>query len=156
MTYRPGFRSAVSTILLLAVSAGCAPGASIAQEVPAGASTTSDAGAGVYLPEGFPETFRFPTGSVLLSASGGMPPEYASRSYLVEVKAEVTKAEAAEFFRTMLEKDRFEIVSEEEGNATVIRFDTYGLDEGSVMIVDGYDDGTSIFTVSMIMDPELE
>jgi hypothetical protein len=146
----------MSTMFLLAVSAGCAPGTSIAEEVPADVSATADSGAEVYLPEGFPMTFRFPEGSVLLSASGGMPPEYASRSYLVEVKADVTKAEAAKFFRTMLEKDRYEIISEEEGNATVIRFNTYGLDDGSVMIVDGGEDGTCIFTVSMIMEPEPE
>ena len=150
-------RTVLPAIVLLGAIGGCASGTSLAQEAGDNREAAAPAETAVQLPEGFPEVIMFPTGTVLRSAAGGMPPEYASRTYLIEASAPGTKEEIATFFKNMLEKKGFEIVSTEEGYASVIWFTTPGLDEASVQIVDGYDAGDpSIFTLSMIMTPEPE
>jgi len=60
------------------------------------------------------------------------------------------------FFTAMIEKNGYEIVEVEKGNATLIRFDTIGLDDASVMVMDMFGDGTTSFSISLIMDPEPE
>ncbi|MEH6410839.1 MAG: hypothetical protein V7741_09950 [Hyphomonas sp.] len=110
----------------------------------------------VSLPEGFPETINFPAGSRIVSASGGQPPEYASRSYQVDGQVSDTVDSVVAFFTAMIEKNGYEIVEVEKGNATLIRFDTIGLDDASVMVMDMFGDGTTSFSISLIMDPEPE
>ncbi|WP_139792199.1 hypothetical protein [Henriciella litoralis] len=158
MTSRPVFRTLSVIVATFVAITGCAPAMGVAQEPPVDADQASDSGADtVYLPEGFPETINFPQGTTLRSATGGMPPDYASRSYLIEGQAGMSKADMASFFQAMLEKKGFEILSIEEGYATVIMFAAPGLDDGSVQIVDGFDSDTSaIFTLSLIMEAEPE
>lgn len=110
----------------------------------------------VSLPEGFPETINFPAGSRIVSASGGQPPEYASRSYQVDGQVSDTVDSVVAFFTAMIEKNGYDILEVEKGNATLIRFDTIGLDDASVMVMDMFGDGTTSFSISMIMDPEPE
>jgi hypothetical protein len=63
----------------------------------------------------------------------------------------------AEFFQTMLEKKGFEIVNSEEGYATVIWFTAPGIDEASVQIVEGFEEGgPTLFSLSLIMKREQE
>lgn len=150
-------RTIATAIVLLGAVAGCTQGVSMAQEVQGSSEAAESTEPAVDLPEGFPETIMLPEGTVLRSAAGGMPPEYASRTYLIEASAPGTKAEIASFFQNMLEKKGFEIVDTEEGYATVIWFTTLGLDEASVQVMDGYEAGDpSMFTISMIMTPEPE
>ena len=108
----------------------------------------------VSLPEGFPETITFPVGSSIVSASGGQPPEYASRNYQVNGQVSDTVDSVVAFFTTMIETNGYEILEIEKGNATLIRFDTIGLDDASIMVMDMYGDGSATFSVSLIMDPE--
>jgi len=110
----------------------------------------------ISLPEGFPETINFPAGSRIVSASGGQPPEYASRSYQVDGQVSDTVDSVVAFFTAMIEKNGYEILEVEKGNATLIRFDTIGLDDASIMVMDMFGDGTTSFSISMIMDPEPE
>jgi hypothetical protein len=110
----------------------------------------------VSLPEGFPETINFPAGSRIVSASGGQPPEYASRNYQVDGQVSDTVDSVVAFFTAMIEKNGYEILEIEKGNATLIRFDTIGLDDASVMVMDMYGDGNATFSMSLIMDPEPE
>ena len=148
MSHKTCFKHYVmSSLLALAMTASLASGVH-AQEAAAFEDNT------IYLPEGFPETFGLPEGTVLTSASGGMPPEYATRNYVIEGKVNLSQAATADFFREMLIDKGFEITNEETGNATVISFTTYGLDDASVMVMDMMGDGTSTFMVSMIMLPE--
>ena len=132
--------------------------------IPAGlaaadSSTTAEASAEpqpVSLPEGFPETINFPVGSRIISVSGGQPPEYASRSYHVNGQVDDTVDSVIAFFTAMIEKNGYDILEIEKGNATLIRFDTFGLDDASIMVMDMYGDGTTSFSISLIMDPEPE
>ena len=150
-------RVLIASAVLLGGIAGCSSGASLAEEGDVMSAAAPAAESKVYLPEGFPETIMFPPGSVLRSASGGMPPEYASRSYLIDGEAPLSKSEMAEFFQTMLEKKGFEIVNSEEGYATVIWFTTPGIDEASVQIVEGFEEGgPTLFSLSLIMEREPE
>lgn len=110
----------------------------------------------ISLPEGFPETINFPAGSRVVSASGGQPPEYASRSYQVDGQVSDTVDSVVAFFTAMIEKNGYDILEIEKGNATLIRFDTIGLDDASIMVMDMYGDGTASFSISLIMDPEPE
>ncbi|KCZ94110.1 hypothetical protein [Hyphomonas johnsonii] len=110
----------------------------------------------VSLPEGFPETINFPVGTRIVSASGGQPPEYASRNYQVDGQVNDTVESTVAFFTEMIEKNGYEILEIEKGNATLIRFDTIGLDDASIMVMDMFGDGTATFSMSLIMDPEPE
>ncbi|WP_373008976.1 hypothetical protein [Hyphomonas sp.] len=108
------------------------------------------------LPEGFPETITFPFDSRIVSASGGKPPEYASRTYQVDGQVSDTVDSVVTFFTAMIEKNGYEILEIEKGYATLIRFDMIGFDYASVMVMDMSDDGTATFSISLIMDPEPE
>jgi len=110
----------------------------------------------VSLPEGFPETINFPVGSRIVSASGGQPPEYASRYYQVEGQVSDTVDSVVAFFTAMIETNGYEILEVEKGNATLIRFDTIGLDDASILVMDMYGEGTAKFAITLIMDPEPE
>ena len=61
-----------------------------------------------------------------------------------------------EFYTGMLAKKGFDILEVEKGNATLIRFGAPGLDDASVLIMDMYGEGTTTFTISLLMEPEPE
>lgn len=110
----------------------------------------------IYLPEGYPETIMFPTGTRLVAASGGQPPEYETRNYNVTGETDQPVESVVEFYTSMLVKKGFDILEVEKGNATLIRFGAPGLDDASVMIMDMYGDNTTTFTISLLMQPEQE
>ena len=110
----------------------------------------------IYLPEGYPETIMFPAGTRLISTSGGQPPEYETRNYNVTAETDLPVGSVIEFYEGMLAKKGFDILEVEKGNATLIRFGAPGLDDASVLIMDMYGEGTTTFTISLIMEPEPE
>lgn len=141
------------------VALGCVmtiPSGYVAAQAPTDTASEASEAETVYLPEGFPESFRFPEGSRLVSASGGQPPEYDTRSYNVDLETSVPVNDVIDFYTEWLAKSGFEILEIETGNATLIRFDTIGLDDASIMINDMYGDGITRISISLIMDPEQE
>jgi hypothetical protein len=140
---------------LVSTPIGCA----VAEEPTIDSSSTeaaSDETGTIYLPEGYPETIMFPAGSKLVSASGGQPPEYETRNYNVTAETDLPVENVVEFYEGMLAKKGFDILEVEKGNATLIRFGAPGLDDASVLIMDMYGEGTTTFTISLLMEPEPE
>ncbi|MEZ5938684.1 MAG: hypothetical protein R3C52_10770 [Hyphomonadaceae bacterium] len=148
-------RSATHLKVLATILTGFAVGAS-AEAAAQTPETKAEAASKVYLPEGFPETLQFPAGSRLVRASGGQPPEYASRTYLVDGEVKGKVGDIAAYFEGMLKKKGFEVLEVEKGFATVIRFDAPGLDDASIQIMDPYGEGKAVFSISLIMEPEPE
>jgi hypothetical protein len=152
---RNGMIKVVALGFLVSVPIGCAMAENPNINVPS-AEAAYDETAEIYLPEGYPETVMFPAGSKLISASGGQPPEYETRNYNVTAETDLPVESVVEFYTGMLAKKGFDILDVEEGNATLIRFGAPGLDDASVMIMDMYGDGTTTFTISLLMVPEQE
>ena len=140
---------------LVSAPIGCAM-AEAPTEDTGSAETASDETGSIYLPEGYPETIMFPTGTRLIAACGGQPPEYETRNYNVTGETDLPVESVVEFYTGMLAKKGFDILEVEKGNATLIRFGAPGLDDASVLIMDMYGEGTTTFTISLLMEPEPE
>ena len=158
MKLRPN-RNWMTKMMALGFLVGTPIGYAVTEEPSIDASSTeaaSDETGTIYLPEGYPETIMFPAGSKLVSASGGQPPEYEIRNYNVTAETDLPVESVVEFYEGMLAKKGFDILEVEKGNATLIRFGAPGLDDASVLIMDMYGEGTTTFTISLLMEPEPE
>jgi hypothetical protein len=125
-------------MMMLAACTAPTPGA-VAQsrETAIGAAVSEAAPSGVDLPEGFP-ALRFPGGTVIVSVEGGQPPEYASRNFSINADIPGSAAEVARFYREELPKSGYEILDVQQDNATLIRFKAPGLDDASILAMDGW------------------
>lgn len=110
--------------------------------------TTMDSAANAACPESrpmevehYPSAFILPSGSAIEQQSHGRPSEYSSSNYSILADVPGTQNDILSFYRCALPSRNVSIISEEQGNVLLIRLAGEGIDDGSITLSEGNENG---------------